>query len=156
MEVKLPDGFEDRLIGIVETTPVQPVENLIRALLPRVAVSTKSLQAAPAVRKYNHDDDSPTDEPPTAVINDPFRRKMKSPRMRKVRGQRYQVLNSYAYANHRRGTWRYAMVMAAVFHEGTNASDTITAQAKLRDSFPQYADQSIDFAWLAKQGYISF
>lgn len=142
MEVR--EDFAERVSAIAESTPRNAIENLLLGLMPRVPVTARRLATDSAGRAV-----VPAPEPEAQPRG--FFKLTRAPRTRRVRGRDYTVLDSTAHRNHRAGTWTHAMVRCAVLCKNTEE-----ATATLRSTWPEYAERTIDFNWLAKVGYIVF
>lgn len=136
MEIR--KDFAARLEDRCRTIPPESIAMLLRALLPKTR--------APVTRPAQPMRELP--EPPRTVAKVSSAAKT---RKLAARTTSYVVLRPNAFANHRHGTWRCAMVHAAV-----SADNTQSAFAFLREVYPQHASKGIDFGWCAAQGYIEF
>ena len=137
MEVR--KDFAARLEDSCRTIPPESIAMLLRALLPK--------DRTPATRPATFAArDLPS--PPRTVA-----KVSSAVKTRKVaaRQSSYIVRRASAHRNHRAGTWRHAMVHAAVLADNTQRAFEI-----LRETYPQHASKGIDFTWCAAQGYIEF
>lgn len=153
--MKVPDEFGPRLTAIAESTPRNAIENLLMGLMPRVPVTARVIRTDDGGRAMVPPDvkyDGTVDEAPQPG---PFRKLMRAPRTRAPHGRDYEVLVPYADSLHRFGTWRHAMASAVVNAEVTNTLAVSRAFAAKWEGH-KFAQQGIDFNWLAKVGYISF
>lgn len=145
--MKIQPDFAERVSALAESTPREAVANLLRAMLPPQPVRVRSYEPAPA---------SAEAAPPPPVARDPFAKLMRGPRplrTRRTRTRAYRVLNPYGHGNHRRGTWRAAMVEAIVrCEESTEAG----ALAYLERNYPHLASKGVDLAFAESVGYITF
>lgn len=137
MEIR--KDFAARLEDRCRTIPPESIAMLLRALLPKTRV--------PITRPAQPMRDLP--EPPRTVAKVSSAAKTRKLVARTTSS--YVVLRPSAYRNHRAGTWRCAMVHAAV-----SSDNTQSAFAFLREVYPQHASKGIDFGWCAAQGYIEF
>lgn len=137
MEIR--KDFAARLEDRCRTIPPESIAMLLRALLPKTR--------APATRPAQPMRDLP--EPPRTVAKVSSAAKTRKLVARTTSS--YVVLEPHAYRNHRVGTWRHAMVHAAVISDNTQS-----AFEALRVNYPQHASKGIDFGWCAAQGYIEF
>ncbi len=159
MSIKLPKNWDSQVRERAETIPREVLANVLMALMPRVAVSTRApIRTDPAGQRTD-----PQPGPFRKLMRGPRTRKlMRGPRTRSPKGQRYTVLQPTAYLFHRNGTWRYAMVRAAVRAQNDDDDSprtTLAALKSFQETYPaghKYHEQGIDFNWLAKVGYIAF
>lgn len=137
MEIR--KDFAARLEDRCRTIPPESIAMLLRALLPKTRT--------PVTRPAQPMRDLP--EPPRTVTKVSSAAKARKLVIRTTSS--YVVLKPRAYRNHRAGTWRHAMVHAAVISDNTQS-----AFEALRVNYPQHASKGIDFGWCAAQGYIEF
>lgn len=138
MEIR--KDFAARLEDRCRTIPPESIAMLLRALLPKTRI--------PVTRPAQPMRDLP--EPPRTVAKVSSAAKTRKLVIRTTSSS-YVVLRPSAQRNHRVGTWRHAMVHAAVISDNTQS-----AFAFLREVYPQHASKGIDFGWCAAQGYIEF
>lgn len=149
MEVR--KDFAARLECLCRAVPVQAVESLLLGLLPRIPVQCRAPKDPLAKREEYESEYEAYMAAPVINGSDPLAKLTKGRRVRaRPRGNAsYTVLHATAYRNHRKGTWRHAMVQCAVTNP--NVADALRC---LRTAYPRFADKGIDFAWCAAQGYI--
>ena len=144
------------------------VKHLLELLQPqeRVETRTPKEQQRP---KLPNDPDQPK-RPKLSDAHDKFLREMvqrfgevpppprpgpapfRGPKRRRGVTRNYEVVDYGADRRHRRGTWTAVMVAGALANGNTR-----DAEQWVRENYPEFADRSIDWTWLAdKQNYIRF
>lgn len=144
MEVRKDLG--DRVAALAESTPREAIENLLKALLPRVPVQVRA--PVPQAEKLPR---APSPVDTTPEWRDPFRKLTRGAKGRKPKARGYRVLNHSGYMNHRMGTWRRHMVEAIV-----KSNSELEALAYLSTNYPHLADKGVDIAYAESVNYITF
>jgi hypothetical protein len=134
MEVR--KDFGDRMAALADELPRGAIGLLLKALLPREPVKVRAPEGG---WKFEA-----AEKQPSAFAMGQRKRRMKG------RTIGYTVNNPTAHLNHRRGTWRAAMVEAVVKSESEYA-----AIKWLGENYPHLADKGVSLAWCREVGYIS-
>lgn len=141
--MEMPKDFGKRMTALAEGIPSQPLEALIKKMLPRREVQVRRPEAGWRVENIGTTYDGITAKLTGA-------KKTRKSRRGAITVCKYKVINAYGQRNHRHGTWTRAMVDAALACD--NSKD---AQQHLVDHYPKFADRKIDWNWLANDvGYI--
>lgn len=131
MEVR--KDFAKRVSAIAQSTPREVISNLLRSMLPREPVKTRSPEAwtpTPAQRSLQE----------FRAERDPFAARMAT-RRRKVRNRSYEVIFTRNRA--RPGTKRHTQLQIVL--DNTNTASAMRAGA-----------ESVDITFAESEGYIRF
>jgi hypothetical protein len=136
--MKVPSGFAKAAQATADQIPREVISGLLMRLMPRtetvpVPASQAAVQPAPSGRV------------PVKAMTQP-KRKARSGSRSFSTNRRYEVLHPAGYANHRRRTWRRAMVECIL-----KCDNELSALQMLVENYPEYASKGIDLTWVAEQ-----
>lgn len=139
--MRLSTDFAEQVELLASTTPREAIAKCLSHFMPRVPL-------ARAADAHSDTEAAEFNRLPEFVAEKTTRRAV---RRKFIRSRKYRVVRDWAYSNHRRGTWRHAMVRSALLN-----TDEEAARAYLAENYPDFAHNGIDFAWCEKQGYINY
>lgn len=138
--MRLSTDFAEQVELLASTTPREAIAKCLSHFMPRVPL-------ARAAEVHSDTEAADINRLPEFIPTT----KRRAVRRKSIRSRKYRVVRDWAYSNHRRGTWRHAMVCSAVLN-----TDEDAARAYLAENYPDFAHNGIDFAWCEKQGYINY
>lgn len=146
--MKVPASFAKAAKASAEQVPREVISNLLMRLMPRAETEPKPLSQAATTPSRKSD--SLLRPATSAPLSAGPKRRARAASRNFTTNRRYRVLHEYGYANHRRRTWRRAMVECILRND-----NELDALQELVRMFPEYADKGIDLTWVAEHaGYV--
>lgn len=152
MEIR--KDFAERMAALAHELPKQAVGHLLKAILPRRPVATRAANPVPSGSLKTR---MPSMEASASGLPSPIRMPGRAPkaftpggakRTRAPRGYlTYEVTDMSGHRRFKAGTWRRARAEAAI---KADPSNSLSAQRKLAELYPEYADRTIPWTRLVE------